>query len=111
MTWDIEGLGRARMDIAALAKSPVNSPRSELRHKLVDALYTEIRAARIAGHSWQKIKDAITANVNIRISAQALRDFFAELDHAYAKETGTTAIEPLKSKGKKRTKKNLPAKD
>lgn len=110
MTFEIEGINFARRALTTLANQPISNPKSDIRRQLVKELYTEIRAVRIAGHSWRSIQEGITGHIKIAISGQTLKTLFAELDNAYAKETGVAAIQPLVTRKKtSRQKKNREA--
>ena len=53
--FDVPGLGKARMALTELARNPHASRRQEqMKTQLIESLYTEIRAARMAGYSWKK---------------------------------------------------------
>lgn len=94
MSFDCEGIGFARQALKALATSPVTNSRSGLSQKVIKELYTEIRAARIAGHSWNSIRKSIIGSMKISISAPAIKKHFVTLDYQYAAETGVSPIEP-----------------
>lgn len=52
--FDMPGIGKARMGLTELARSPARRGGcSKVKYELVLELYTEIRAARLAGHSWE----------------------------------------------------------
>lgn len=72
-----------------------------MKYELVKNLYTEIRAARLAGHSWEVIKNSIRGSVDVRISVKALAAFFAEIDKRYEAETGVKALPETGAKRKR----------
>jgi len=86
------GIGRVRMALTKLANEPSVKGNEDIKKALIKALYTEIRAARIAGHSWNKVREAILADVSIRLSEQALVRYFAEVDKEYEERTGVKAL-------------------
>lgn len=88
----IEGLGEARKALAILAKQrPRSHENAELKEAIVRALYTEIRAARMAGHGWKKIQDSIRC-IKASVAIPILKRFFEELDAYYEKTTGVKAL-------------------
>ena len=103
--FDMPGIGRARMGLTELARSPARRGGcAAVKYELVKNLYTEIRAARLAGHSWEVIKNSIRGSVDVRISVKALAAFFTEIDKRYEAETGVKA---LPEKGAKRKRGRL----
>ena len=94
--FDMPGIGRARMGLTELSKSPSYRSGAEsfrkIKRELVDALYTEIRAARLAGHSWKSIHKVIISNVTVGISVDLLAKFFNEIDKRYEAEPGVKAL-------------------
>lgn len=100
--FDMPGIGKARMGLTELARSPARRGGcSKVKYELVKGLYTEIRAARIAGHSWEVIKNSIRGSVDVRISVKALAAFFAEIDKRYEAETGVKALPETGAKRKR----------
>ncbi|OUO94719.1 hypothetical protein [Cloacibacillus sp. An23] len=100
--FDMPGLGRARMGLTELARSPAKRGGcNAVKYELVKELYSEIRAARLAGHSWLVIKNSIRSNVNVLISEKALAEFFAEIDKRYEAETGVKALPETGAKRKR----------
>lgn len=111
--FDMPGIGKARVGLTELARSPARRGGcSKVKYELVKELYTEIRAARIAGHSWEVIKNSIRGSVDVRISVKALAAFFAEIDKRYEAETGVKALPETGAKRKRgRPKKAAAAPD
>lgn len=106
---DIPGLSSARAALTKLSKTRgemLGWGRSEIRMGIVRELYTEIRAARIAGHSWMKIAEIFDSTLMTPISYNTLRRYFTELDREYERETGVAALPvregPRKKKGRPR---------
>lgn len=100
--FDMPGMGRARMGLTDLARSPARRGGcAAVKRALVKELYTEIRAARLAGHSWEVIKNSIRGSVDVRISVKALAKFFAEIDRRYEAETGVMALPETGAKRKR----------
>ena len=100
--FDMPGIGRARMGLTELARSPARRGGcAKVKYELVRELYTEIRAARLAGHSWEVIKNSIRGSVDVRISVKALAAFFAEIDKRYEAETGVKALPETGAKRKR----------
>lgn len=96
--FDIPGIGQARMNLALLADTPVVG-QSEIKRELINELYVEIRAARIAGHSWRAVAEAINSAVKMKISKEMIVSYFRELDKKYEEETGVRALpEQMKHK-------------
>lgn len=104
--FDMPGLGKARTALTSLAQNPARKGNDEIKRALIKDLYTEIRAARIAGHTWRSIRVAILSNMNLKISEGFLMEAFIEQDKRYEKETGIKAL-PVrrydKAKKKERT--------
>lgn len=100
--FDMPGIGKARMGLTELARSPAkrDGPCS-VKRSVVKELYTEIRAARLAGHSWIVIQKQIVNNVKVSISPPTLAAYFAEIDKRYEAETGVKAL-PVKNTKRKR---------
>lgn len=101
--FDVPGLGKARMNLTALARNPRASLGASLiKEQLVESLYAEIRAARLAGYSWKRIRAAVLeSGVSVRFSAGFLRKSFSEIDKRYEKETGVKAL-PAETRGRKK---------
>ena len=108
---DIPGLSSARAALTKLGKTRGNMQgwgRSEMIKGIVQELYPEIRSARIAGHSWKKISEALDSTILMPMSDYALRKYFAIMDLEYEKETGIAAL-PVKDG--RRKKKGRPRKE
>lgn len=90
--FDIPGLGRARMALTLLAKEPTARGDDEIKRAIIHELYPEIRAARLAGHPWKKIRAAILADIKIRISEHGLLVIFAAIDKEYEEKTSVKAL-------------------
>lgn len=75
-----------------MARSHKGTGNSEVKRALVEALYTEIRAARITGAPWKSIRAAVRKYVDVRMSAQALQALFAAVDREYEAKTGVKAL-------------------
>lgn len=103
--FDMPGIGKARMGLTELARSPSSRSHGEsvqrVKRELVKELYTEIRAARMTGHSWESIRKVIMSNVSVRISVDCLSSFFAEIDKRYEAETGVKALPETGAKRKR----------
>jgi len=101
--FDIPGLGKARMALTELARNPhASRGQEQMKTQFIESLYTEIRAARMAGHSWKKIMESIwKSGVSVRFSASFFRKSFAEIDKRYEKETGVKAL-PAETRGRKK---------
>ncbi|WP_281679795.1 hypothetical protein [Synergistes jonesii] len=101
--FDVPGLGKARMALTELARSPrASRGQEQMKTQLVESLYTEIRAARMAGHSWKKNMESIRkGGVAVRFSPIFLRKSFAEIDKRYEKETGVKAL-PAETRSRKK---------
>lgn len=87
------GLGKARMQLTDLAKFKIRRYGDEKKYKIVEELYVEIRAARLAGASWNKIRKALVLNVDkFNVSIQKLENIFHDIDVKFEKETGEPAL-------------------
>lgn len=104
MNYDIEGMGKTRQALAALAHKPRANNRTMIYQRALEELYTEIRAARIAGHSWKTIAETITQHSQIGVSAQAVCRVFRQLDNQHARESGVPALEPIETRGRRAKK-------
>lgn len=102
MSFECEGLGMARKALTTLAASPVTNRKSGLTQKIIAELYTEIRAARLAGHSWESMRKSIVTSMKVSISAAAIKKHFVTLDYKYASEHDVSLIEPPLNKSKGR---------
>ena len=103
--FDVPGLGRARMALTELARNPRASyGQKQLKTQLIESLYTEIRAARMAGHSWKRIRAAVSeSGVVVRFPVGFLQKSFAEIDKRYEKETGVKALPPATRRREKKS--------
>ena len=103
--FDMPGIGRARMGLTELARSPSSRSHGEsvqrVKRELVKELYTEIRAARLAGHPWKTIQKAVVKEIRVSISAPTLAKFFHEIDKRYEAETGVKALPETGAKRKR----------
>ena len=100
--FDMPGIGRARMGLTELARSPARRGGcSAVKRALVQELYTEIRAARLAGHPWKTIQKAVVKEIRVSISAPTLPKFFHEIDKHYEAETGVKALPETGAKRKR----------
>ena len=92
--FDVPNIGFARQALKKLADNPsVLHGMGEYKKKIIRELYPEIREARLAGHSWQKIAAAIKdSGVRPTISQNFIAVVFREIDNWYEKETGVKAL-------------------
>lgn len=91
----LPGLLKARGALSSLATKPSkNGTYARLgAHKYIRALYPEIRAARLAGHSYKEIVKRLWEIPEIpKFTASHLATVFKEVDAEWAKETGEPAI-------------------
>ena len=89
----IEGLERARAVLVKATKEwRGRTCNPSLRRRLVEELYTEIRAARIKGVPWRVIADSISAPAGLVISSKCLSDYFNEYDRRVEQKTGVSAL-------------------
>lgn len=108
--FDMPGIGKVRMALTQLAKEPAkNGDNGGIKRALIHELYSEIRAARMAGHSWKKIREAICQDINIRLSEPTLVLFFSEIDKEYEIKTGVKAL-PQRAPQKQKKKMERPRK-
>lgn len=97
------GLGKARMQLTELAKFSPKRLDDGPKYKVVEELYVEIRAARLAGVSWQKIRKALVNNITkFEITPLKLAKVFHDIDANYEKETGEPALPAVVKHNKKR---------
>lgn len=101
MSFDCEGLGRARMALVEMARKPKANPKNSVTYDLVHELYVEIRDARLAGYGWKAIKEALGVT-KIGMSASTLARVFSEIDKKYESETGVPALNVNAAPAKKR---------
>lgn len=100
--FDVPGLSKARMALTAMAKQPKLSRAGQL----IRALYTEIRAARLAGYSWKSINTALRdAGVKPYLHNNTISSLFHAIDEQCEKETGVKAL-PAEVTNNKRKKKS-----
>lgn len=90
--FDVPGLRSARVKLTTMAKEPQPNKSSGITRKIITELYCEIRDARIAGYSWQKIADAIIQATNIKLTGGGISQLFRALDLKYERETGVEAL-------------------
>lgn len=107
--FDIPGLGYARQALTKLAKGPAPSSSKTLtmtKWAMIRELYAELRAARLAGHSWYKIDKALReSGLKPYMSTSFISRAFHAIDLEYEKETGVKALPREAAKGGKRRKK------
>ncbi|MDO4561428.1 MAG: hypothetical protein Q4C86_10815 [bacterium] len=98
--FEIPGIGKARMKLTDLSRNPTGKSRvaDDVKEKLIKELYVEIRAARMAGHTWKSIRAAIVSDINLKISEICVNRMFTQLDKEYKAETGVAAL-PNQSRG------------
>ena len=107
--FDVPNIGKARAALTALAKEPRPSRSMSIaKTQLVRALYTEIRQARLAGHTWREIYIAVRdSNVSPRMSVGFLTQKFHEIDKQFERETGVKALPTDPGRGKASSKKSV----
>lgn len=107
--FDIPGLGYARQALVALAKSPRSMHwMTEIKKNIIKELYTEIRAARLAGYSWASINKAIRdSGLKPQISEKFFMACFREIDKEYERETDVKALPRDTQRGGRRKKKTV----
>lgn len=100
--FDVPNIGKARAALTALAKEERTSKgMAWAKTQLIRTLYTEIRQARLAGHSWRGIHLAIrSSNVTPKMSLNFMRNTFRQIDKQFEKETGVKALPPEPRYGK-----------
>ena len=89
------GILKARSVLASLSTKPSKSSRYARTgsHKYIRELYPEIRAARLAGHSYKEIVKRLWEIPEIpKFTASHLATVFKEVDAEWARETGEPAI-------------------
>lgn len=104
MNFDIEGMGRARRALTELAQKPKGNNRSSIYQRVINELYSEIRAARIAGYSWKAISQTLAQHMRVSIGAPSICRVFRQIDAQYARETDVPALEPVETRGRKAEK-------
>lgn len=105
---DIPGLGHARMALTALAKKPKQtSGMKALKMAIIRELYPEIRAARLAGHSWMSINNALKGSgMEPKVSTHYIGKAFRRIDKEQEKLTGVKALPVDAQHGGKKKKKS-----
>jgi len=89
---ELEGAPACRVALAKLAKSePVGKPAGCARF-LAREFYTDLRAARLAGHPWRRIAEEMSCALKKRILWQTLAFNFCVVDREYERETGVEAL-------------------
>ena len=89
------GILKARGALSSLATKPSKSGTYARlgAHKYIRALYPEIRAARLAGHSYKEIVKRLWEIPEIpKFTASHLATVFKKVDAEWARETGEPAI-------------------
>lgn len=107
---DLPELSNVRAALTKMGKTRGNMQgpaASGLRMYIIRELYTEIRSARIAGHSWENIQVLFAETFSVPMSKHCLRNYFRKVDLEYEAETGIAALPvkiwgPKKKKGKAR---------
>ena len=103
---DIEGIGKARMALTKLAEMPGKRGNGSINRNLISELYTEIRASRIAGHSWAKIAKCISDGIpSIKVSDTFLKNTFMQIDKEWEEKTGVKALPRSRYKKREKQKK------
>lgn len=102
--FDIPGIGKARMKLTEMSRNPTGKSRvaDDIKKRLIKELYVEIRAARMAGHTWRSIRAAIVSDINLKISEVCVNRMFTRLDKEYEAETGVAALPNQSRGGRKR---------
>ena len=89
------GILKARSALANMSMRPSKSSRYARTgsHKYIRELYPEIRAARLAGHSYKEIVKRLWEIPEIpKFTASHLATVFKEVDAEWSRETGEPAI-------------------
>jgi hypothetical protein len=95
---ELDGAPACRVALAKLAKSePVGNRPAGCARFLAKEFYTEIRAARIAGHGWKHIASEMGKALGRKVNPQTLNTNFAVVDREYERSTGVEAL-PVRDK-------------
>lgn len=102
--FDLPGIGKARMRLTELSRNPIKRgcTSDSVKHDLVEALYAEIREARIAGHSWKRIRAAIVQDLNLNVSPNYVSETFTRIDKMHEEKTGVKALSSNRKGGRKK---------
>lgn len=102
---DLPGLLKIKQSLTKLAATDGSSANNG-KLKYVEKLYAEIRAARIAGHSFPNIAKAIAAAdpEAPKISGSYLSALFRKFDLEWERETGVPALPIGAPRGKRKGK-------
>lgn len=107
---NIEKTRAALGQMAAVPRKGQIYSRNEKR-RFVGEIYAEVRAARLAGYTWEDIAKCVRVSAPIAISSAMLTCLFREWDLHYEAETGEPAL-PLSpraaEKEKRRAQRKIP---
>lgn len=90
--FDVQGLGKVRMTLTRLSKEPSIRGNDSIKREVIKEFYPEIRAARLAGHAWGKIRIAIIQDLKMKLSEGKLIVMFSDIDKEYEEKTGVKAL-------------------
>ena len=93
---DLPALEKVRAAIRTMAANPPGRSALGIPMALVRELYAEIREAKLVGHTWPAIRDAIQKNCGIRIAVSTINRNFGLIDEEWSKKTG---VPPLPKRG------------
>ena len=90
---ELEGAPACRVALAKLAKSePVGQKPAGCARFLAKEFYTELRAARIAGHTWKSIASEMGKALGRKVNPQTLNANFVAVDREHERATGVEAL-------------------
>ena len=90
---DLPGGLKARQLLKMLAGRPGPGRVCSQIRNYIEALYADIRDARVAGWSWTAIRKELASVPEIpRISEKVLSQYFCEIDRQWSKETGVAPL-------------------
>lgn len=88
----ISGVLSCKAALSKLASTP--SKQNTMSHytRIVEEMYCEIREARGAGHSWNRICLVIEESLRRKITRSSIAIIFRAVDLKYERETGVPAL-------------------
>lgn len=89
---EISGVLSCKAALSKLASTP--SKQNTICHytRIVEEMYCEIREARGAGHSWNRICLVLEETLRRKITRSSIAIIFRAVDLKYERETGVPAL-------------------
>ena len=100
---DVPGLEKARALLAQMTANPKSNTRLGVVRALIEELYPEIRSARLAGHTFDEIREMLVETCGIQFTSGTLARNFGTVDREWESRTGVKALPGIRyEKAKKR---------